>query len=285
MPRPDEPDVSPLRFAKTLTMTNRKVRADELVVQQGFADSRSKAKALIVAGDVRSGDRLIQKPAEMLDPDLRLELRAKPPFVSRGGLKLDHSLNEFGIDVADVVAADLGASTGGFTDVLLQRGARRVYAVDVGYGQLDFRLRVDDRVVVMERTNARHLDALPEPVGFVCVDVSFISLEHMLPVASRLLLPDGNLVTLIKPQFEAGKDAVGRGGVVRDDRVRKDVVVRVVEMAGRSGLALFGLTRSPITGPAGNVEYLAWFRKDEPPEAQNILIQSVFSSKGPEKHA
>jgi 23S rRNA (cytidine1920-2'-O)/16S rRNA (cytidine1409-2'-O)-methyltransferase len=266
-------------------MAARKVRADELVVQQGLADSRSKAKALIVAGDVRSGDRLIQKPAEMLDADLPLELRAKLPFVSRGGLKLDHALTEFGIDVNGVVAADLGASTGGFTDVLLQRGAARVYAIDVGYGQLDYRLRTDPRVVVMERVNARYLETLPEPVGFVCVDVSFISLEHMLPVAGRLLSPGGDLVTLVKPQFEAGKDAVGRGGVVRDDRVRRDVVTRVIEMATSNNLLIHGLVRSPITGPAGNVEYLAWFRKGAAGLNSESLVETVFAAKDSKQNA
>jgi 23S rRNA (cytidine1920-2'-O)/16S rRNA (cytidine1409-2'-O)-methyltransferase len=261
-------------------MPARKVRADELVVQQGLADSRSKAKALIVAGDVRSGDRLIQKPAEMLDAGLPLQLRAKLPFVSRGGLKLDHALTEFGIDVTGVVAADLGASTGGFTDVLLQRGAARVYAVDVGYGQLDYRLRTDDRVVVMERVNARYLESLPEPVGFVCVDVSFISLEHMLPVAERLLANSGDLVTLVKPQFEAGKESVGRGGVVRDERTRKSVVTRVIKMAKSHNLSLLGLTRSPITGPAGNVEYLAWFQKGSLGQNTEVLIEKIFATKG-----
>jgi 23S rRNA (cytidine1920-2'-O)/16S rRNA (cytidine1409-2'-O)-methyltransferase len=260
-------------------VSSRKVRADELVVQQGLADSRSKAKALIVAGDVRSGDRLIQKPAEMLDVDLPLELRAKLPFVSRGGFKLDHALGEFGIDVGGIVAADLGASTGGFTDVLLQRGATRVYAVDVGYGQLDYRLRSDERVVVMERVNARYLESLPEPVGFVCVDVSFISLEHMLPVAERLLEPAGDLVTLIKPQFEAGREAVGRGGVVRDDRVRRAVVEQVVDLAAQHQFALQGLTTSPITGPAGNVEYLAWFRRNAVASSRAVLIERLFRGK------
>ena len=266
-------------------MATRKIRADELVVQQGLADSRSKAKAMIVAGDVRSGDRLIQKPAEMLDANLPLELRAKLPFVSRGGFKLDHALTEFGIDVAGVVAADVGASTGGFTDVLLQRGATRVYAIDVGYGQLDYRLRTDERVIVMERVNARYLESLPEPVGFVCVDVSFISLEHMLPVAERLLVPGGHLVTLIKPQFEAGKELVGRGGVVRDDRTRKVVVKRVVEMARGYRLSLQGLARSPITGPAGNVEYLAWFRKTASEGNSEAMIDQVFATKGSQQDA
>jgi 23S rRNA (cytidine1920-2'-O)/16S rRNA (cytidine1409-2'-O)-methyltransferase len=266
-------------------VASRKVRADELVVQQGLAESRSKAKALIIAGDVRSGDRLIQKPAEMVDADLLLELRAKLPFVSRGGLKLDHALTEFEVDVSGVVAADLGASTGGFTDVLLQRGATRVYAVDVGYGQLDYRLRSDPRVVVMERVNARYLESLPESVGFVCVDVSFISLEHIFPVAEHLLEAGGNLVTLIKPQFEAGRDAVGRGGVVRDDRTRKAVVERVAAMAAERQFSLHGLTRSPITGPAGNVEYLAWFRRDAAAVSSAIMIERVFLGKEPRSHA
>ncbi len=266
-------------------MNARKVRADELVVQQGLADSRSKAKALIVAGDVRSGDRLIQKPAEMLDAELPLELRAKIPFVSRGGFKLAHALIEFDIDVTGIVAADLGASTGGFTDVLLQRGAARVYAVDVGYGQLDYRLRTDERVVVMERVNARYLESLPESVRFVSVDVSFISLEHMLPVAQRLLEPDGDLVTLIKPQFEAGKELVGRGGVVRDERTRKAVVRRVIDTAQQIDLPIQGLVRSPITGPAGNVEYLAWFQKGAPSRDSDNLIEMVFSTKGKQQDA
>ncbi|MEX1157984.1 MAG: TlyA family RNA methyltransferase [Thermomicrobiales bacterium] len=261
-------------------MTQRKIRADELVVQQGLADSRSKAKAMIVAGDVRSGDRLVQKPAEMLDVDLPLNLRARMPFVSRGGVKLDHALTEFSIDVSGVVAADLGASTGGFTDVLLQRGAARVYAIDVGYGQLDYRLRTDKRVVVMERVNARYLETLPEPVGFVCVDVSFISLELILPVVERLLIAGGDLVTLIKPQFEAGREAVGRGGVVRDDRTRKAVVKRVIELANSRRLAIQGLARSPITGPAGNVEYLAWFRKGAEPCDAGSLLKVLFGTKG-----
>lgn len=236
----------------------RKVRADELVVRQGLAESRSRAKALILAGEIRSGDRVILKPAEPLDDTLRLEVREKLPFVSRGGLKLDHALDEFGIDVTGVVAADLGASTGGFTDCLLQRGASKVYAIDVGYGQLDYRLRSDPRVVVMERVNARHLDTLPEPVDIVCIDVSFISLRLILPVAIRLLRLRGACVALIKPQFEAGRESVGKGGVVRDPRVRRQVVEHVADVARDAGFAVRRLTRSPITGPAGNVEYLIW---------------------------
>lgn len=255
-----------------------KVRADELLVQQGLVDSRAKAKAMIVAGDVHVGDRAITKPSELIEPTIALQLREKLPFVSRGGYKLDHALQEFEIDVAGTVAADIGASTGGFTDVLLQRGAARIYAIDVGYGQLDYRLRIDPRVVVMERVNARHLDALPEPVGFVCIDVSFISLEHILPVAARLLVSDGQLVALVKPQFEAGRELVGKGGVVRDDRVRRKTVERVVDFASTVRLGLAGLTRSPITGAAGNVEFLAWFKVGETSCVAKDAITRVFDA-------
>lgn len=255
-----------------------KVRADELLVKQGLVESRAKAKAMIVAGEVHAGDRAITKPSELLDPAIGLELREKLPFVSRGGFKLDHAMSEFEIDVSGMVAADIGASTGGFTDVLLQRGVIRVYAIDVGYGQLDYRLRTDPRVVAMERVNARHLESLPEPVGFICIDVSFISLEHILPVAARLLHIDGQVVALVKPQFEAGREMVGKGGVVRDERVRRQTVERVVGFAALVGLGLAGLTRSPITGPAGNEEFLAQFTRDQLTNDAESLIQRVFDA-------
>jgi 23S rRNA (cytidine1920-2'-O)/16S rRNA (cytidine1409-2'-O)-methyltransferase len=239
---------------------DHRIRADELVVEQGLAESRSKAKALILAREVRHGDRVIQKPGEMVDSAIELTLRDKPPFVSRGGLKLAHALDTFGIDVDGIIAADLGASTGGFTDCLLQRGAARVYAIDVGYGQLDYRLRVDRRVVVMERVNARYLESLPEKVAFVCIDVSFIGLGHILPATARLLTDDGQCIALIKPQFEAGRNAVGKGGVVRDDAIRSETVLKVARIAEQYGFGVRGLTRSPITGPAGNVEFLVWLR-------------------------
>jgi 23S rRNA (cytidine1920-2'-O)/16S rRNA (cytidine1409-2'-O)-methyltransferase len=260
-----------------VTAAARKTRADELLVRQGLVETRSKARALILAGDVLAGERAVQKPGELLDPAERLALRERMPFVSRGGLKLDHALRVFGIDIAGAVGADLGASTGGFTDCLLRRGAARVYAVDVGYGQLDYRLRADERVVVMERVNARYLDALPEPVDVVVVDVSFISLEHMLPVAARLLRQGGDLVTLIKPQFEAGREAVGRGGVVREAATRRATVERVVALAANSGLGVRGVTTSPITGPAGNVEYLAWFRSGESGIDPRPAIERIFA--------
>ncbi|MCO5176325.1 MAG: TlyA family RNA methyltransferase [Thermomicrobiales bacterium] len=244
-----------------MTEKPRRVRADELIVQLGLADSRSQAKALILAGDVRAGDRVINRPAEMLDDSLALTLKAKLPYVSRGGLKLEHALETFGISVEGSVAADLGASTGGFTDCMLQRGVRRVYAIDVGYGQLDYRLRSDDRVVVMERVNARHLEALPEPVELVSIDVSFISLALILPVAYRLLTDSGSCIALIKPQFEAGKQHVGKGGVVRDLKIRRQVIAQTIDTARTIGFGARGLVRSPITGPAGNVEFLVWLDK------------------------
>ncbi len=254
-----------------MSVRPRKVRADELVVRQGLAESRARAKTLILAGEIRSGDRVILKPAEMVEESLTLEVRERLPFVSRGGLKLDHALSAFAIDVTGSVAGDLGASTGGFTDCLLQRGAKRVYAIDVGYGQLDYRLRSDPRVVVMERVNARHLEGLPEALDFVCIDVSFISLRLILPVARQLLGSGGQCIALIKPQFEAGRESVGKGGVVRDHRVRRRVVEHIGTVAREAGFAVRGLVRSPITGPAGNVEYLIWLVAGEEDAGESIV--------------
>jgi 23S rRNA (cytidine1920-2'-O)/16S rRNA (cytidine1409-2'-O)-methyltransferase len=256
-----------------------KVRADELVVELGLAETRSKAKVLILAGEVRHGDRVIQKPAELVLRSTPLTLRQKLPYVSRGGIKLAHALDVFDIDVTGMVAADLGASTGGFTDCLLQRGAVRVYAIDVGYGQLDYRLRIDDRVIVMERVNARHLESLPELVDFVCIDVSFIGLEHILPVAARLLKDSGQCVALIKPQFEAGRDAVGKGGVVRDEATRRETVRHAIDLARENGLGLLGVTRSPITGPAGNVEFLAYLTRGDAAIDPAAAIRAMFSGE------
>lgn len=255
----------------------KKVRADELLVQLGHAESRSKAKALILAGVVRIGDRIVNRPAETLSTDTAFEVVQPPRFVSRGGFKLEHALETFSIDVSGLVAADFGASTGGFTDCLLKRGATRVYAVDVGYGQLDYRLRMDDRVVVMERVNARYLSDMPEPIDVVTIDVSFISLEHMLPVAERILVTNGALVTLIKPQFEAGKGVVDRRGVVKDDSVRHNVVVKVVRLAEKLGLGLLGLARSPVVGPAGNVEFLGYFEKHATSGDAMHMLNDVFA--------
>jgi 23S rRNA (cytidine1920-2'-O)/16S rRNA (cytidine1409-2'-O)-methyltransferase len=237
-------------------VTEKRVRADELLVIRGLAASRSQARALILARNVRSGTQVVDKAGTPLVPDAELTVTQPPRFVSRGGEKLDHAISEFALDVTSLVCADFGASTGGFTDVLLQHGAAHVYAVDVGYGQLAYQLRTDERVTVIDRTNARYLEALPDHVDLVTIDVSFISLSLILPAAKRVLKPEGCAIALVKPQFEAGKDRVGRGGVVRDPRVHRDVLQAVLRAAVEIGFSVSGLTASPITGPAGNVEFL-----------------------------
>lgn len=234
-----------------------RLRLDEATVERGLAPSRSKARAMIMAGDVALNGAVVLRAGQAVGAQDDLALVNKPRFVSRGGEKLDHALEVFGIDVGNAIAADLGASTGGFTDCLLQRGVSRVYAVDVGYGQIDERLRRDDRVVVMERTNARYLETLPEPIDFVSIDVSFISLDLILPVAAALLRPGGRCVPLIKPQFEAGRKDVGKGGVVRDAGIHRIVLERVLASARRNRLSVRGVVASPLVGPAGNVEFLA----------------------------
>ncbi|MCC7208904.1 MAG: TlyA family RNA methyltransferase [Anaerolineae bacterium] len=234
-------------------------RLDVLLVARGLVDSRELARRLIMAGEVRVNGQVADKPGHRVAADAELSVKAAPRFVSRGGEKLDAALKAFGLPVADHICADLGASTGGFTDCLLQRGARRVYAIDVGYGQLDYRLRTDRRVVVMERTNARHIEKLPEPVTRVSVDASFISLRLLLPVVRGWLdSSGGSVVALIKPQFEAGRADVGKGGVVKSAGVHARVLHEVLGAAAAMGYAVAGLIRSPLTGPAGNVEFLAW---------------------------
>lgn len=230
-----------------------------LLVERGLVESRELARRLIMAGEVRVNGQVFDKPGNRVDAAAELALKAVPRFVSRGGEKLDAALEAFAIPVSDRICADLGASTGGFTDCLLQRGARKVYAIDVGYGQLAYRLRIDSRVVVMERTNARYLEALPEPVTLVSVDASFISLRLLLPVVRGWLDPAGaSVVALIKPQFEAGRADVGKGGVVKSAEVHERVLRDVLGFAANASYAASGLIRSPLTGPAGNVEFLAW---------------------------
>lgn len=237
-----------------------KKRADEVLVDQGLAPTRSKARALIMAGQVRIGDRVIDKAGQAIEETVELEVITGPQFVSRGGEKLEHALDEFGLDPGGMICADFGASTGGFTDVLLQRGAERVYAIDVGYGQLDYQLRNDERVVVMERVNARHLDSLPEPIDLVVIDVSFISLVQMFPAVQAVLKRDtGRCIALVKPQFEAGRELVGKGGVVRDQSTHRIVLRTVADAAPAWGLRPIRVSRSPITGPKGNVEFLMLF--------------------------
>ncbi len=232
-------------------------RLDEAVVDRGLADSRSRARALILAGDVTVNGAVVSRAGAPVGPADRLDLLAKPPYASRGGEKLARALARFDIDPTGLVAADLGASTGGFTDCLLQAGARRVYAVDVGHGQLLERLRLDPRVVVLDRTNARSLAGLPEPVQLVTIDVSFISLRLILPTAAHLLAPGGTTIPLIKPQFEAGQQEVGKGGVVRDPDVHRRVLAAVLAAAVEVGFGVRNLIASPLRGPAGNIEFLA----------------------------
>lgn len=235
------------------------IRADQLLADRGLAESRTRAQALILAGLVYTGDRKVEKAGQALPPDAPLEVKGKDhPWVSRGGLKLDHALAHFGWDVAGAIAIDVGSSTGGFTDVLLTRGAAKVYAVDVGHGQLAWKLREDPRVVVLERTNARHLtaDTIPDPIDIVVCDASFIALSKVLPAALDLAKPGARLAALIKPQFEAGKSEVGKGGVVRDPEVHQRVCDDVVAWLDSIGWGVIGVSTSPITGPEGNIEFL-----------------------------
>ena len=242
-------------------MMRKPIRLDVLVHRLGLAPSREKARRMIMAGEVRVDGEVSDKPGARVSPASEIEVDAGPPYVSRGGLKLEKALDEFGISPVGCVVVDVGASTGGFTDLWLQRGAAKVYAIDVGYGQLAWTLRQDPRVVVMERTNARYLEALPEPVQLASVDVSFISLSLILPRIYAWLEEEGQAVALIKPQFEAGAERVGKGGVVKDRQTHLDVLERVLNDAIRGGWRLLGLIRSPITGPAGNIEFLAWLGK------------------------
>jgi 23S rRNA (cytidine1920-2'-O)/16S rRNA (cytidine1409-2'-O)-methyltransferase len=237
----------------------KKVRADQLLVSRRLAESRTRAQALIMAGAVFSGERKLAKPGDMLAEDAPLDVRGKDhPWVSRGGIKLAHGLDQFGFDVSGATALDVGSSTGGFTHVLLSRGAARVYAVDVGTNQLAWKLRQDPRVVVLEQTNARYLDSssIPQPVDLVVCDASFISLAKVLEAPLKLAKPDARLVALVKPQFEAGREEVGRGGVVRDPEVHQRVCDSAAEWVASQGWEVLGLTESPITGPEGNIEFL-----------------------------
>ena len=246
-------------------------RLDVLLVERGLAATREKAQALILAGAVLVAGRPAHKAAEPVDPDAEVVVRAADGFASRGGTKLEHALDRFDLPVDGLVWLDAGASTGGFTDCLLRRGASRVYAVDVGRGQLDWRLRNDPRVVVRERTNIRYLEGLPEPVDAGVADLSFISLRLALPAIARLARPGAPIVALVKPQFEAGRGQVGRGGVVRDPAVWRRVLLELWGWAVEHRLTPRGLVASPIRGPAGNVEFLLWLTNGAPSSERNVL--------------
>ena len=255
-----------------------KQRLDLLLVERGLAPSREKARAMIMAGEVSINGQVFDKPGTQIQIAAEVAIRNKPRFVSRGGEKLAWALKTFGIDVKDKICADVGASTGGFTDCLLQNGALRVYAIDVGYGQLDYSLRQDARVVVLERTNARFLQSLEEQVNMVVVDASFISLKLLLPVIMHWMQPDADLITLIKPQFEAGREEVGKGGVVKNRDIHIRVIQEILSFARQQQFSIRGLTVSPLKGPAGNVEFLAWYARDNQLESLEIdhLIATIF---------
>jgi len=240
------------------------MRLDQLLVARGLFDSRERARRAVMAGEVRVDGQVVDKPGTAVGEPASLDVAARPPFVSRGGLKLAAALDHFAIDVRGRICLDVGASTGGFTDCLLQRGAARVYALDVGRGQLDWRLRQDPRVVAIEGVNARHLaaDALPEPCDLVTVDVSFISLLKVVPALLPHLGGAGELLALVKPQFEVGRAGVGKGGIVRDETLRQQVIAQRVGQLAALGLLPRGVIDSPVAGAEGNVEALAWFCRD-----------------------
>lgn len=258
-----------------------KQRLDQLVADRGLAPSREMARRLIMEGNVTVDDQVMDKPGARVSADAAIRVRALPRFVSRGGEKLAAALVAFGLDVSGLICADVGASTGGFTDCLLQNGAARVYAIDVGYGQLDYRLRTDSRVVVMERTNARYVEELPERPQLAVIDASFISLRLLLPVVRRWLVPDGAVVALIKPQFEAGRGEVGKGGVVKDSATHVSVLREVLAAAQAEGYQVRGLVRSPLRGPAGNIEFLTWLTvlgAAHQPESEALDLESAIAA-------
>jgi 23S rRNA (cytidine1920-2'-O)/16S rRNA (cytidine1409-2'-O)-methyltransferase len=262
-----------------------RARLDLALVARGLAESREKAQALIVAGLVSVDGKPAQRSADLIGADAALAVETADGFVSRGGEKLEHALATFGVTVDGMVCLDAGASTGGFTDVLLRRGAARIYAVDVGHGQLDWRLRGHQRVVVMERTNVRTLASLPEPVDLAVADLSFISLRLVLPTIARLTRPGAPIVTLVKPQFEAGKALVPRGGVVRDPATHRRVLLDLWAWTLANGLTPRGLTPSPIRGPAGNVEFLLWLTNEpttpDSPAAAEAAVEAALAGVPP----
>lgn len=251
------------------------------MVEQGCAESREKAKAIIMAGDVFIQNQRYDKPGMLVPKDSQLDVRGGLRYVSRGGLKLEKAMQKFPITLERKIAMDIGASTGGFTDCMLQNGAEKVYSVDVGYGQLAWKLRTDSRVVNLERTNVRYLtsEQVPELVDFFSVDVAFISLRLVLPVARKFLKDGGEAVCLIKPQFEAGKEKVGKKGVVRDPSVHREVIEQITSFVLQNGFSVLGLTYSPVRGPEGNIEYLLYLRKsDRPVSAALDIAETVEES-------
>jgi 23S rRNA (cytidine1920-2'-O)/16S rRNA (cytidine1409-2'-O)-methyltransferase len=235
-------------------------RLDNILVSRELADSRSKAQALIMAGEVSVNGKVITKAGTLIDPESEITLKKQRQYVSRGGIKLTHALDEFKIDVTALAVMDIGASTGGFTDCLLQRGAARVYAVDVGYGQIDYKLRQDPRVVTLDRTNARYPFQLPETADMAVIDASFISVTKIIPEVVTHLKPESNIIVLLKPQFEAERSEIGKGGIVKDTRIHTLVIARFVNWIVTNNLRFRGMTTSPILGSEGNKEFLMLLR-------------------------
>jgi 23S rRNA (cytidine1920-2'-O)/16S rRNA (cytidine1409-2'-O)-methyltransferase len=259
---------------------SRKERIDLLLVERGLAESRSQAQRLVMAGQVRAAGQRVHKPSSRVDRDTTITVEEGPRFVSRGGDKLLAALEQFPVSVEGRVCADVGASTGGFTDCLLQHGAARVYAIDVGHGVLHYRLRDHPRLVLMERTNARKLESLPEPIQLATIDASFISLGLLLPAVQRWLEPAADVVALVKPQFEAGPRHVRRGGVVRDPTIHRQILEKVMGAAVENDLAPLGLMRSPLKGPKGNIEFLLWCRLGAKGTNVQALLQRIFANNG-----
>lgn len=253
-------------------------RLDNRLAALGLAESRTAAQRLVMAGQVRINGEVADRSSRSVAPEDILTVDAQPRYVSRGGDKLAAALAAFPVSVTGRVCADIGASTGGFTDCLLQAGARRVYAIDVGHGILHWRLRNDPRVVVMERTNARYLESLPERVGLTTIDAAFISLRLLLPALAGWLDPDGEVIALVKPQFEAGRSLVGRGGVVKDPAIHRSVLTEVIEASAGLGLKPRGLMRSPLVGPKGNIEFLLWASRIGTAIPSQELLQPLFPS-------
>jgi 23S rRNA (cytidine1920-2'-O)/16S rRNA (cytidine1409-2'-O)-methyltransferase len=256
-----------------------KKRLDMLLLERGLAETRAKAQAMIMAGEVTVNGDVIDKAGTPLAENADIIVQNRPPFVSRGGEKLLGALRSFKFDVTGLVVVDVGASTGGFTDCLLQYGAKKVYAIDVGYGQLAHKLRIDERVIVMERTNARYVESLPEPIQLVVIDASFISLKIILPAVTRWLASPSDVIALIKPQFEAGKNDVGKGGVVRDKFTHSRVLHEVLSNAQSLNFSIQALTLSPLKGPAGNIEFLVWLGWQRPPSV--VLLDDLITQALP----
>ncbi len=260
---------------------SNKTRLDVLLTERGLQESRQRAQATIMSGQVFVNDQRVDKPGTAVDQGAKIEIRGKTlRYVSRGGLKLEKAMAAFPIRLEGAVCADIGASTGGFTDCMLQNGAAKVYAVDVGYGQFAWKLRSDPRVVCMERTNARYLtpEQIPDELDFASIDVSFISLRLILPAVHGLLKENGQVACLIKPQFEAGREKVGKKGVVRDPAVHEEVLEQFLKNAKDSGFTVLGITYSPIQGPEGNIEYLGFLQKGMLPETAFDLKKVVNES-------